>query len=200
VATGSRRRLSAEERREAILAAAMEVFADRGYHGASIDQVAQAAGISKSLIYEHFASKADLHASLVEGEVAELFERLAANAARGTRGEDRLRGGIDAFLGFVEERRVAWRMLFRDAADREVADVLDRVEAQAVNVILALSEDEAGGRPPQVREVYARLLSGAVQALANWWLDHPEVPREELVERVVDFAWRGLREASGPPR
>ena len=200
MATGTRRRLSAGQRREAILAAALAVFAEHGYHGASLEQVAQAAGISKALIYEHFGSKRDLHASLVQAEVAELFDRLAANAARGTHGEDRLRGGIDAFLRFVEERRVAWRLLFKDAADGENADVLDQVEAQAVDLIVAWSADEPAVRPREVREVYARLLAGALQSLATWWLDHPEVPREQLVGHVVEFCWRGLREASGPPR
>jgi AcrR family transcriptional regulator len=200
VAAGTRRRLSAFERRETILAAAMAVFAERGYHGASVDDVAHAAGVSKALIYEHFPSKKDLHESLVEREVADLFARLEANAASGSHGADRMQGGIDAFLGFVEERRTAWRMLFRDAADAEVAEVLDRVEAQAVGLIVALSADEAGDRPAEDREVYARMLSGALQALANWWLDHPDVPRERLVARVMEFAWIGLREASEPPR
>lgn len=178
----------------------MAVFAERGYHGASVDDVAQAAGVSKALIYEHFPSKKDLHASLVEREVTDLFARLAANAASGTHGADRMRGGVEAFLGFVEERRTAWRMLFRDAADAEVAPVLESVEAQAVGLIVALSADEVPDRPAEDREVYARLLSGALQSLANWWLDHPDVPRERLVERVMEFAWIGLREASEPPR
>ncbi len=196
---GTRRRLSGVERREAILAAAMAVFAERGYHGASVDDVATAAGVSKALIYEHFPSKKDLHASLVEREVTDLFARLAENASSGRHGADRMRGGVDAFLGFVEERRVAWRLLFRDAADGENADVLDRAETRAVTAIVALSEDQTP-EPAEVREIYARLLAGALQSLANWWLDHPEVPRERLVDRVLEFAWHGLREASGPPR
>ena len=199
VGAGTRRRLSAAERREAILAAATAVFAERGYKGASVDDVASAAGVSKALIYEHFPSKKDLHASLVEREVADLFARLELNAVSGRHGVDRMRGGVEAFLGFVEERRTAWRMLFRDAADAEVAEVLAQVEVQAVGMIVALSEDETD-RPAEDREVYARLLSGALQALANWWLDHPEVPRERLVERVMEFAWTGLREASEPTR
>jgi AcrR family transcriptional regulator len=200
VEAGTRRRLSARERREAILEAATAVFAERGYNGASVDDVATAAGISKALIYEHFPSKKDLHASLVERETTELFARLEANATSGRHGAERMRGGVEAFLGFVEERRTAWRMLFRDAADAEVAEILDRVESQAVGLIVALGADEVGDRPIEDREVFARLLSGALQALANWWLDHPEVPRERLVDRVMEFAWVGLREASEPTR
>src|SRR4051794_9345898 len=100
-----RKRLSAEDRRAAILDAALEVFAKRGYNGASIDEIAQAAGISKALIYEHFPSKKDLHVSLLDMHVQELFDRLAANAATEEPGEVRLRNGLDAFFGWVEDPR-----------------------------------------------------------------------------------------------
>src|SRR5213080_5140173 len=111
----ARRRLSAPDRRAAILDAALQIFSSRGYHAASIDEIAQEAGISKALIYEHFPSKRDLHASLLESHVQEIFERLAAAAATSDPGEVRLRAGVDAFLEFVETRRDAFRMLFRDA-------------------------------------------------------------------------------------
>lgn len=201
-----RRRLSATERRAAILDAAMEVFATRGYHGASIDDIAHAAGISKALIYEHFPSKKDLHASLLGGQVEELFRRLAANAAAGERGEVRLRGGVDAFLRFVEERREAWRMLFRDAGDPEVAEVLQRLERQATGVIAALiaadpaAQADEGPEHERGIEMLAQLLSGAMQSLANWWYDHQDVPREQLVDRVIEFAWIGLERLSAGER
>lgn len=181
-------------RREAILAAAEEVFARRGYHGAALDDIAQAAGISKALIYEHFASKRELHASLVNAHVEEIFQRLQANAAAGTLGEERLRGGIDAFLSFVEERREAWRALFRDAADAEVGDVIERVQAQATAVIAALiaADPDAPHESEQAIEMHAALLSGAVQSLANWWHDHQDVPRARLVNRTMDFCWVGI--------
>jgi AcrR family transcriptional regulator len=190
------RRLSAGERREAILAAALEVFANRGYHAASIDEIAHAARISKALIYEHFDSKKDLHRSLLEGQVQELLRRLGARAAVGEPAETRLREGVDAFLEFVEERRDAWRMLFRDATDREVAEVLDRLQTQTTRAVAALIAAEPAARLRAVRgediEMLAQLLSGAVQSLANWWSDHQDVPRERLVERVMDFAWIGF--------
>src|SRR3954469_6412778 len=107
-----RRRMPAPLRREAILAAAEEVFARRGYHGASIDEIAQAAGISKALIYEHFPSKRELHVSLVAAEVELIFERLVESRATSEPGEVRLRQGVDAFLRWVEEHGDAFRMLF----------------------------------------------------------------------------------------
>ena len=190
--------MPAGERRAAILDAAMNVFADRGYHASSIDEIAREAGVSKALIYEHFASKQALWASLLDTQAAEIFRRLAAGAATAEPGEVRLRSGVDAFLTFVEERRGAWRMLFREAADPEVAAFLDRVRGQVAGVVAALIAAEPAASPDdradrrQAIEMLAEQLVGAVQALANWWADHQEVPRAELVDAVMDFAWIGL--------
>jgi AcrR family transcriptional regulator len=198
-APAPRRRMPGPLRREAILAAAEEVFARRGYHGAALEDIAQAAGISKALIYEHFASKRDLHASLLEAHVEELFRRLQAGAAPGQPGEERLRRGIDAFLSFVEEHREAWRALFRDAADPDVGAFVVRVQAQATAVIAALiaADPEAPEGGDRAIEMHAAMLSGALQSLANWWHDHQEVPRAVLVDRAMDFCWVGLRAHTG---
>lgn len=197
----ARRRLTAAQRRRAILDAAQDAFAVGGYHGTSLDDVARAAGVSKALIYEHFASKRELHASLLQSHVDELVLRLHANARGGATGEERLRGGIDTFLGWVEERRVAWRVFFRDATAPEVADVTAAVEAQVTGVVAALMAAdpdraplEGAGSAADERAIaqHAQLLSGAVQGLANWWHEHPDVPRRELVDRAMEFAWTGL--------
>jgi AcrR family transcriptional regulator len=195
-----RKRLTAEARRAAILEAALEVFAERGYAASSIDEIATAAGISKALIYEHFPSKRDLHAALLAHHVTELFTRLAETAGTDRPGEIRLRDGVDAFLRFVEERRHAWMMLFRDAADPEVAEAMTGVQQQATLAVAELiaaeptepAESDDLARRDLAIEMLAQQLTGAVQSLANWWGDHPEVERKWLVERVMDFAWLGL--------
>ncbi len=200
-----RRRLSAAERRDELLAAASEVFARAGYHGASLEEIAQTAGVSKALIYEHFASKRELHAELVDAHATEIFRRLQANAETGATGEERLRGGIDAFLSFVEEHRDAWRALFRDASDPEVAEAIAGVQQQAVGVIAELmaSDPDVRDNPegdPGARalalEAYAQLLAGAIQALGNWWHDHQHVPREAVLDRAMEFCWLGMDRVS----
>jgi AcrR family transcriptional regulator len=197
-----RKRLSAEARRSAILDAALEVFARGGYNGASIDEIAHAAGVSKALIYEHFPSKRDLHVSLLQEQVQEIFERLARSAMTPEPGHVRLRAGVDAFLEFVEERRGAFIMLYRDAVEPEVAELLMGLQRQATAAIAELIAAEpverADSDDDQSIEMLAQLLSGAVQSLAIWWYDHPDVPRERLVDQVMEFCWLGLeRVASG---
>jgi AcrR family transcriptional regulator len=202
--------MPAAQRREVILAAAEDTFADLGYHGASLDEIAHSAGVSKALIYEHFVSKRALHASLLNHHAGEIFERLKAGAQTGETDEERLRSGIDAFLGFVEEHRAAWRALFRDSAEPDVADLICAVQAQATVVIAGLiaTDAEIGGEPgddPALRamriEIYAQLLSGAVQSVATWWHGHPEVPRDVLVDRAMEFCWHGVERMPGrrPP-
>ena len=200
----ARKRLTAEARRAAILDAASAVFSARGYHSASIDDIAGEAGVSKALIYEHFASKQELHAKLVEAHAAELYARLAAAVPSVEGSASRLATGLDAFFRFVEERRDAWRMLFREAADPEAVAVLDRMLAQVTAVVAGLIAAEPGARnlPQGDRErergilLIAQMLVGAVQTVANWWADNEEVPREHLVETAMDFAWLGLERLS----
>jgi AcrR family transcriptional regulator len=205
LSTTPRKRLTGEERRVAILDAALAVFARRGYHGSSIDDIAREGGVSKALIYEHFASKADLYAELLEEQAGQLFSALAeAISEAGRSASARLAVGFDAFYGFVEEHRVAWRMLFREATDPEAVAVLDRITAEVTNFVAGVIAEDPGARrgedDEETREhgvqVIAQLIVGAVQSLANWWADHDELPRKRIVEMTMDFAWLGLQRLS----
>jgi AcrR family transcriptional regulator len=189
--------MPAAQRREVILAAAEETFGRCGYHGASLDDVAHAAGVSKALIYEHFSSKRELHGALLDAEADEMFGRVEAAVERGADGERRLRLGIDAFLEFVEEHREAWRALFRDAADPEVGARVARVQRRATDMVARLlaagATGASDGDGDRGLEIHAQLLSGAVQSLATWWDDHREVPRQVLVDRAMAFCWHGAQ-------
>lgn len=204
----SRRRLTAEERRSGILDAALAVFSARGYHPSSIDDIAREAGISKALIYEHFDSKQGLYADLLERNAGELFERLgsAIEGVEVDAGAARLASGLDAFFAFVEERRDAWRILFRDAADPETAAVLDRILEQVTGLVAALIAQDPGARAmdeddsERAIRLLAQMLVGSVQSVANWWAEHREVPREQIVEMVMAFSWLGLERLSAGER
>lgn len=198
-----RRRLTAEERRTGILDAALAVFSERGYHQSSIDDIAREAGVSKALIYEHFASKQELYADLIARNARELTQRVTA-ALVGVEvefGAARLATGLEAFFAFVEERRDAWRMLFRDAADPETAAVLDRMVEQVTGEVTGLIALDPGARAlDEVAEPALRLLAemlvGGAQSMANWWTDHPDVSRAEILEVAMNFAWLGLERLS----
>lgn len=190
--------MPAADRREAILAAALDVFAHGGYHETSLDAVAARAEVSKALIYEHFGSKRELHQALLERYVHELLARVVEASAGAEPGEGRLLAGLDAFLGFVEERRDAWRFVFRNVADPEIADAVVRLRGEVAGGIAGLMAVDAPPewttKPELEREIemIAQEITGAVQALANWWDEHRDVPRARILQSVMDFAWIGL--------
>lgn len=204
----ARRRLPAAERRELILDAAIDAFAEGGYHETSLEAVAARAGVSKALIYEHFPSKMELYRGLLETYVHELLERVTSAATSIEEGgEARLLAGVEGFIEFVEERRDAWRMLIRHRADDDVAESFERLYDEVAAMIGALMAEEMpasilpDGAPFEFGvEVMSRQLLGAITAVANWWDEHRDVPREQVVAMTMEFSWVGLERAAAGER
>jgi AcrR family transcriptional regulator len=198
----TRARMSAPARREAILDAARGAFAEGGFHQTSLDAVAERAGVSKALLYEHFSSKRELYVAMLEMHVHELVERISGAVAGAEPGEPRMRAGLEAFFGFVEERRGAWRIMFRNSDDPDVSVRLDRLRDEVAAAIVQLMSEEAAAKGldvpnmPQTVEMIAQQLVGAMQSLADWWDLHRDVPREEVLQIAMDFAWVGQERLS----
>jgi AcrR family transcriptional regulator len=195
-------RLSAPVRRRRILDAAVTAFADRGYDAASVKQIASAAGITKPVLYDHFASKRRLFEEAIEGIRDELIARSADVMAREAPIEERIRAAVDAFFAYVEERPAAARVLLvTPRGEPELAGVSRRVQAEATAGIAALlaaaPELLPGARDRERRlELMTEFLKQGMHGLAEWWADHPETPRKPLVDAVMDVAWTGLRGSS----
>ena len=194
-----RRRMSAADRRQAILESALHVFSERGFDRASLDDVAGHGGFSKALIYEHFNSKRELQIALLDTFVHELIERVVGAISRGEGHEARLRAGIESFLEFAEERPTALRLLTRNVADPDAGEALDRLREEAAGAVASMMVADAP--PPQpgdlaVEEtsaVLAHLIAGGIQFTAGWWLDSPRaVPRDRIVEVAMGLYWLGL--------
>src|SRR4051812_2948452 len=203
-----RRRLSAEERREHILRAGMEVFAERGYQEASMVEIARVAGITPAVIYDHFASKAELQITLLERQTEELLA-FVASAVAGDFDDmaARFRAGVDAFFGFVEEHPYAWRMLFRDPpTDPAILSTYRRIHQQATAGIALFLRASAppellrGAAPDAAREILGEMLKMAQNGLGFWWYEPRAVPRRELVDRVLEFCWLGFERIAAGER
>jgi AcrR family transcriptional regulator len=191
--------MAADDRRAQILEAALDAFATRGLDGVSLGEVADRAGISKALIYEHFDSKKDLHDAVLQASHDQLVARVLTAIGDAASPEERLRLGLDAFLAFVEEHRTAWRIVHRNVTDPEVAPTLRRVQDEARDIVAQLIAEYApkespveGVRVEIAAELFAQQLVGAGQALANWWDENRNVPREAMLQAHMDFAWIGL--------
>ncbi|CAB4872021.1 unannotated protein [freshwater metagenome] len=201
--------MKAAEMRRDLLSAASDVFARSGYRASSLEEIAQAAGVSKAVVYEHFDSKRELHAELLEARVSELVRRLQASADLGETGEERLRGGIRTFFGFVAEHRAEWDGLLRDPGDAEIAATLTAIHQEVVGVVAGLlaaepdilgDQDEDPDGRALMLEAHAQQLVGATRALAAWWQEHEAIPLEMVLDRAMEFCWIGMARISAGTR
>ena len=194
----ARRRLSAPDRRAAILESALEAFSERGFSEASLDDVAARGGISKALIYEHFPSKRDLQLAVLDTYMHELIAAVVDAVADAPDDEERLRAGIDSFLVFASERPAVLRLLTRNVSDPVAGETIDRLREEAAATIASIMAQNAPPLEPGDLDlettvaITAHLMSGGIQFLAGWWIDHPEIPRERVVELAMGINWVGL--------
>jgi AcrR family transcriptional regulator len=193
-----------ERRREKILDAALGLFSERGYHATSIADIADRAGIAKSVIYDHFSSKSNLHKALLETEARALLTHVAASMPdyASASYHEHLHAGVGAFFRYIEERPAAWKLLVRDApADAELSETHARIQQEATQAVLLLfcpqlPEDT---EKRQHLQMLAEMLRSTINGTASWWYDHPEVARETLVEKVVEFVWPGIERSTPQP-
>jgi AcrR family transcriptional regulator len=191
--TVPRKRIAPGVRRELIETAAARLFAGRGYGGTTLDAVAAEAGVTKPMVYRHFASKKDLYLALLarhRDDMPGFFERTASADPR----ERRMRAILELWFGYVEERPHGWKMLFRDSTgDQEIRDYRLAVQDRARALIAQMLEAQLGPEiPPAEVEPMAELLRTGLAGLALWWIEHPEVERSVLVD-AADRLLRGLR-------
>jgi AcrR family transcriptional regulator len=186
--------MPAAERREVIAVVATEVFAERGYAGASIDEIARRAGVSAPVIYDHFASKRDLHQRLLERTRDELLAMWRTALAGTESASVRIPRAIDAWASYVEAHPFAARMYFRESTgDAEVEAAHRRIHDQARAALTAIvgtlpGAEAYGGSV----EMAAEIMRAGLTGLAVWWSEHPEVSRDEIVRTAIAVLWTGL--------
>jgi AcrR family transcriptional regulator len=189
-----RRRLPKPERRRLIEEAAAELFARHGYAETRLEDIAAAAGVTKQLLYQHFASKKELHLALLAKHRDQILARLTESAGAPGSLAERLPRVLDDWFAYVEENPYASTLLFGDTTgDPEVQAFYrsNHAAARAANVALLRAEPELQ-IPEERLEPLAELMRSATTGLALWWGEHPEVPRELIVDVTVDLLLRGL--------
>lgn len=186
----TRRRMSRAEREQQILDVALAVFAERGFREASMEAVAERAGITKPVLYTHFGSKDGLLLACIEHVRAELLEVTAAAAAAADGPEAMLRSGTLAFFRYLEQRGPTWTAL---CSETSVAGrALDDVRAQQSDFTAALLAEQVPGADPQRLAGWAQVIVGACERLANWRGGEPAVTAEQATEYLMDLVWTGL--------
>jgi AcrR family transcriptional regulator len=191
-------RLPRQARRKQLLGAAQEVFVAQGYHAAAMDDIAERAGVSKPVLYQHFPGKLELYLALLEEHAAELTRRVEAALASTTDNQKRVAASIGAYFEFVDGDGEGFRLVFESDLRNDPA-VRERVERMTADCVEAITEVIAHDTGFPVAE--ARLLSvgltGMAEIGARWWLSSADrLEKRRAVELLVTLAWRGI---SGAP-
>jgi AcrR family transcriptional regulator len=189
-------------REQLILDVAGPVFAKRGYHSASMDEIAEQAGVSKPMLYAYFGSKDGLYLAYIDRTGRELLDRLNSAGTSAATPMARLRARISEFLAFVEEHRDGWAVLFAEmASSRPLADEVAVLRRQIAEAVRRMLDGDAAERPPvsgPAADAIAHAIVGAGESLANWWLTHPDVPREQVASWYAGVVQAAVVTALGP--
>ncbi|HEY6523588.1 MAG TPA: TetR/AcrR family transcriptional regulator [Solirubrobacteraceae bacterium] len=194
----TQRRLPKDQRRATLVAAATELFAQRGYDHASLDELATQVGVTKAIVYRHFASKKALYLELLGTHREELLHTLAEGMTGAAPLAERIPAVTDSWFAYVEANPFAWTMLFADVTgDPEIRAFHATMRNTARAAIAGLLNAEPGLTlaPEQIMPV-AELLRSAMTGLALWWLEHPDVPHATLVEAITQTTWHGLADST----
>ncbi|MGH8139754.1 MAG: TetR/AcrR family transcriptional regulator [Steroidobacteraceae bacterium] len=191
------RRLSSAERRARILEGAVQAFARAGYAGTSMNRIAAAAGVTKPVLYDHYASKQELYVAVLEGVRDDLLARGKIISERRSGPEGRFQAAVGEFFRAVADRPEAIRVLLHaPQADAAAASLWRRVQEGATTGIAALLSTV--WRPGEDWEcaAAAEFIKAGLHALAEWSTRHPGCDHNELVSVVMQIVWRGV----GHPR
>ena len=202
-ASSRKKRLSRLERREIILEAALEHFAEVGFRGANLDEIASRSGVSKPVLYDHFASKEDLFLEAlkqVRGELLALGREMLE--AKGEP-EARVRATVVGFFAFAQQKPSAIRVLLsvargEPALEAAALQIQDEVTAAMLSLFQGMIRKKLS--KGQTEELYMQIefIKQGIHSLAEWWPTHPNISKEQLTDAVMSVAWNGLADTFSP--
>jgi AcrR family transcriptional regulator len=183
-----------DERRSQLLQTASEVFVDRGFHATGMDEIADRAGVSKPVLYQHFSSKLDLYLAVLQQHVDNLVFGVRQALRTTTDNRQRLRAAVQAFFDFIEHDSQGYRLIFENDYGNEpqvAAQVKVATEA-CTDAVFDLISRDSGLDPHRARMIAVGLVGVSVDC-ARYWLDADRpITKEDAVEGPVQFAWGGL--------
>jgi len=185
-------RLPRAERRAQLLAVAREAFGELGFHEASMELIAERAGVTKPVLYRHFPSKRDLYLALVEHTVDAIVGRVRIALSRTDDNAERVRGAVRAYFDSADD--AGFRLVFDNAlrSDPEVREVVDRALRGVAADIAQLIARDSGTDPDRAMLLALGLVGMAIEA-ARWTTEHPHLSGAEAGDLLAALAWRGLR-------
>jgi len=189
----TRSRMTAAVRREQLIEVARALFAERGFDGAAVEEVANRAEVSKPVVYEHFGGKEGLYAVVVDREVTTLLSMMRDALTAGS-SRELLEQAAIALLDYIEARPDGFRILVRDSPvgstsasfQSIIGDVATRVEG------ILMDAFKRQGLDPKTAPMYAQMLVGMVGTTGQWWLGTRKPAKQVVAAHLVNLAWNGL--------
>ncbi|MFI7452664.1 TetR family transcriptional regulator [Nonomuraea sp. NPDC049714] len=185
--------MTGKERREQLILISRTLFAQKGFDGTSIEEIAATAHVSKPVVYEHFGGKEGVYAVVVDREMQKLLGMIT-EALTASHSLVKLERAALALLRYIEESSEGFRILVRDShaasGTGTFASLISEIASQVEDVLA--DEFAARGYSPDLAPMYAQMLVGMVALTGQWWLDVRKPGREEVAAHVVNLAWNGL--------
>jgi AcrR family transcriptional regulator len=185
--------MTGQERRQQLLDIGRHLFAERGFEGTSIEEIAAQAGVSKPVVYEHFGGKEGLYAVVVDREVERLLTT-ATTLLEGEQTEAKFEAAAAALLRYIDENADGFRILVRDSSPGSgggtygtlLGDIAVQVEYIMADFL------RSRGRDPKLAPMYSQMMVGMVAFTGQWWLDARKPKLEQVAANLIELAWNGL--------
>jgi AcrR family transcriptional regulator len=193
--------MSGKERREQLLDIGRTLFAARGFDGTSVEEIADKAGVSKPVVYEHFGGKEGLYAVVVDREVSRLLDRITESLV-GNHPRELLEQAAGSLLRYIEEETDGFRILVRDSPVASTggtfASMISDIATQVEHVLAG--QFKARGFETKLAGLYSQALVGMVALTGQWWLDARKPKRDDVAAHLVNLACNGLSHLEPKPK
>jgi len=193
--------MTGKQRREQLLDIGRRLFAERGFEGTSIEEIAAQAGVSKPVVYEHFGGKEGIYAVVVDREVERLL-MTATQMLGGDHTREKFEGAAVALLRYIEDNADGFRILVRDSHPASGTGTFGTLLSDIASQVEYILEDffQARGYEPKLAPMYAQMLVGMVAFTGQWWLDARKPKLDEVAAHLINLAWNGLSGLDPKPR
>jgi AcrR family transcriptional regulator len=197
-----RARMTGKERREQLLDIGRSLFAEKGFDATSVEEIAQRAGVSKPVVYEHFGGKEGLYAVVVDREMRALLDSITGALTSQGHPRELLERAAFALLDYVESSTDGFRILVRDSpvaqSTGSFASLISDAASQVEHIMA--NQFTTRGFDPVFAPMYAQMLVGMVALTGQWWLDARRPGKADVAAHLVNLAWNGLSGLEAEPR
>jgi AcrR family transcriptional regulator len=187
-------RLPRPARRLQLLGAARDVFVTQGYHAAAMDEIAERAGVSKPVLYQHFPGKLELYLALLDESADELVKIVSDALSSTTDNRQRVVATFQAFYDFVAGTSEGFRLVFESDLSNEpaVRARLEKAMNDCSEMVSQFIREDAGVSNEEA-QLLGMALVGMAQVSARFWIGTDlAIPKDAAEQMIARLAWRGI--------